>query len=115
MFKNYWIIAYRNFRRNKAFSLINILSLVIGISAALVIFLVVDYELSFEKFQKDRDRIYRVITNSVAFGSTFTSAGVVAPLGDVLRKEASGLDAVVPFRTWSDGVKITIHPASCQC
>jgi len=112
MLKNYWVIAYRNFGRNKAFSLINILSLVLGISAALLIFLVVDYECSFDKFQKDRGQIYRVVTNSIASGRTFTNSGVVAPMGDALRKEMAGLDAVIPFRTWSEGAKLTIPTAS---
>ena len=52
MFKNYFLIAVRNFWRNKIFSVINIAGLAIGISAALVIYLIVHYEFSFEKFQK---------------------------------------------------------------
>src|ERR1044072_5274088 len=112
MLKNYWVIAYRNFGRNKAFSLINILSLELRISAALLIFLVVDYVCTFDKFQKDRGQIYRVVTNSIASGRTFTNSGVVAPMGDALRKEMAGLDAVIPFRTWSEGAKLTIPAAS---
>jgi len=61
MFKNHFIIALRNFWRNKTFSIINVSGLAIGISAALVIFLIVYYEFSFDKFEKDGDRIYRVV------------------------------------------------------
>lgn len=49
MFKTYLTIAYRNFIRNKIFSLINVLGLSIGISASLVIFLIVHYDFSFDK------------------------------------------------------------------
>ncbi len=63
MLKNYFIVAFRNFRHNKVFSLINILGLAIGISAALVIYLIVSYDFSFDTFHKDGDRIYRVVTD----------------------------------------------------
>ena len=52
MIKNYFIVACRNFWRNKIFSVINVLGLSIGISASLVIFLIVYYEFSFDKFEK---------------------------------------------------------------
>ncbi len=44
MLKNYFRVALRNLRRHKLFSIINMLGLAIGISASLVIFLVVQYE-----------------------------------------------------------------------
>jgi|GEM_PF-5943216 len=47
MLKTYLVIAYRNFIRNKTFSLINVLGLAIGMSAALVIFLIVHYDFTF--------------------------------------------------------------------
>ncbi len=53
MFKNYLIVALRNFRRNKIFTIINILGLSIGLSAALVIFLIVKYDYSFDRFEKN--------------------------------------------------------------
>ena len=46
MIKNYFTIAFRNFLRNKIFTLINISGLAIGISAALVIYLIVQFEFS---------------------------------------------------------------------
>ena len=60
MIKNYLTIALRNFRRNKLFTFINIIGLSIGISAAIVIYLIVNYDFTFDKFHKDGDRIYRV-------------------------------------------------------
>lgn len=62
MFKNYFTVALRNFQRNKIFSLINIAGLAIGISASLVIYLIVQHEFNFDKFHKDGDRIYRVVS-----------------------------------------------------
>lgn len=63
MIKNYFKVALRNLWRNKAFSAINIFGLAIGISASLVIFLIVQYDFNFDKFEKGNDQIYRVVTD----------------------------------------------------
>lgn len=60
MFKNYFKIAWRNIQRHKAYSAINILGLAIGIAACLLILQYVSFELSYENFQVNKDRIYRV-------------------------------------------------------
>lgn len=96
MIKNYFKIALRNFWNNKVLSLINILGLSIGISAALVIFLIVAYEFSFDRFQKDADRIYRVVLDVKYNGTEGHSAGVPSPLSSAIQNEVSGIDATVP-------------------
>ena len=60
MLKSYIKIALRVISRNGIFSVINILGLSIGVAAFVIIMLYVDYELSFENFQKDRNQIYRI-------------------------------------------------------
>lgn len=60
MLKNYFKIAWRNMTRHKAYSAINILGLAIGIAACLLILQYVSFELSYENFQVNKDRIYRV-------------------------------------------------------
>lgn len=107
MFKNYFKTALRNFWHNKIFSLINVLGLSIGISASLVIYLLVNYHFTFDKFEKDNDRIYRVVSNFVFSSEVYRNSGVTSPLGPAVKKEVTGLDAVVPFRT-SDEVKVSI-------
>ena len=110
MIKNYFKTAFRNFRRNKIFSLINVLGLAIGISASLVIYLLVNYHFTFDKFEKDNARIYRVVSNFVFSGEVYRNSGVTSPLGPAVKKELTGLDAVVPFRT-ADDVKASIPSA----
>ena len=96
MLKNYFIVALRNFWRNKVFSTINVLGLSIGISAALVIFLIVYYELSFDKFEKDNGRIYRVVMDLKFNGDAGSSPSVPAPLGSVIQGGVTGIEASVP-------------------
>src|SRR4030095_9064502 len=60
MIKNYLKIAWRNLTRQKGYSVINITGLAIGIAACLLILQYVSFELSYENFQKNKNRIYRV-------------------------------------------------------
>ncbi len=108
MFKNYFIVAFRNFWRGKIFSLINVIGLAIGISASLVIYLIVNYDFSFDKFEKDGDRIYRVVSNFSFAGESYKNSGVPSPMGKAVGKELTGLDKVAAFRTWNEGVKVSI-------
>jgi len=64
MIKNYIKIAYRSMIRNKLFSFINITGLSIGLACCMIIFLFINYELSFDSFHSNSDRIYRVNINT---------------------------------------------------
>src|ERR1700749_3038738 len=97
MIKNYFKIAFRNFKRHKLFTFINIIGLSIGISTALVIFLIVQYDLTFDKFHKDSDRIYRVVTNYTFAGEPIFNGGVTGPLADAVKKEVTGLTTSAPL------------------
>ncbi|HKB43414.1 MAG TPA: ABC transporter permease, partial [Chitinophagaceae bacterium] len=107
MFKNYLVVAFRNFWRKKVFSIINISGLAIGISAALVIYLIVHYEFSYEKFQKDRNRIYRVVTNMHFPNQDFKNAGVPGPLPGAVRSEIPAIEKSTLF--WeANSMKVSI-------
>lgn len=60
MIKNYFKIAWRNIVKQRGYSLINIIGLAIGVAACLLILQYVSFELSYENFQANKDRIYRV-------------------------------------------------------
>ncbi len=107
MFKNYFTIAVRALFKNKVFTAINILGLAIGISASLVIYLLVNFHFTFDQFEKDGGRIYRVVSKFSFSGELYHNSGVRSPMADAMSKEITGLDAVVPFRKW-DETKITI-------
>ena len=63
MIKNYFMIAWRMMTRNKVYTTINVLGLTLGISACIIVYLVVSYELSFDTFHPDKERIYRLRTS----------------------------------------------------
>ena len=61
MLKNYLLLAVKNFRKQRMFSLINILGLTVGITCCLMIFLFIVSEFSYDNFHKNGDNIYRVM------------------------------------------------------
>jgi putative ABC transport system permease protein len=73
MIFNYLKIAYRNLLRRKAFAGINIIGLSMGIACCILLFGVVKFELSFDKFQENYSRIYRVVTIGEATEERSTS------------------------------------------
>ena len=97
MIKNYFKTAWRKIIRNKAFSIINVFGLSIGISAALVIFLIVHYEFSFDKFEKNQNQIYRVVIDAKFNGNEGHSTGVQAPLSNAVQNEVTGVELTVPL------------------
>ncbi|MEO6540640.1 MAG: ABC transporter permease, partial [Ferruginibacter sp.] len=62
MFKNYFKTAFRNLIRNKNYTAINIGGLSVGIGVCMMIFIIIQYHSSFDNFHKNKDRIYRVLT-----------------------------------------------------
>lgn len=107
MLKNYFLVALRAFHRNKVFSFINIVGLSIGISASLVIFLLVQYDFSFDRFEKHRDRIYRVVVIGKNSNGPWQSGVLAEPMGAAAQKQVSGLELVAPIRTL-DETRVTI-------
>jgi putative ABC transport system permease protein len=97
MIKNYLKTALCGFWKHKLSTLINIIGLSIGISAALVIYLMAHFDFSFDKFYPDSDRIYRVVTNFSTQGGNGYSGGVCGPLAEAVRNRVTGLSGSAPF------------------
>src|ERR1700761_9031292 len=96
MIKNFFKVAYRNLLRNKGFSVINITGLAIGMAAAMLIFLWIQDEISYDQFHKNKDRIYSV-WNRVAFDGKKLSTwdGVSDLLGPILEKDVPEVERAV--------------------
>ncbi|MGE5859411.1 MAG: ABC transporter permease, partial [Ignavibacteria bacterium] len=84
MLKSYFKIAFRNLIRFKAYSLINIFGLAIGIAACIIILLFVTDEVSFDKHNEKAGRIYRVHTRGKLLGNELNMAVSPAPLGETM-------------------------------
>ncbi len=96
MLKNHFKIAWRSLTRSKWVGVINILGLTIGIAAALLLFVVVAYEMSYDKFQPNYDFVYRIYTQDKIEDGFETNPGVAYPVPDALMSDKLAFDKVVP-------------------
>ncbi len=91
MFKNYFKILIRNIVRNKAFTLINVLGLTLGITCSLIIFLIVKEELSFNQYHSNLNSIYRVGHIDYVDGNEYPQGGVPLVMEEAVADEIVGL------------------------
>ena len=80
MFKMYLKLAYRNITKDKAYSIINITGLAIGLASSILILLWVQNELNYDKFHKNAGQIYRITSSIGDFKASISPAGMPAGL-----------------------------------
>lgn len=85
MIRNYIKVAFRNIIRHKAFSLLNVFGLAIGIAACLLLFMVVRYEMSYDKFLPEHESIYHIITKDKESSGEEYTPGIPFPALDALK------------------------------
>jgi len=87
MLKNYFKIAWRNFLRNKSYSLINVLGLSIGLAFLILISLFVTDELSYDQFHENSEQIHFVGRES-QFGKNISKGlSTPYPVGPSMKEE----------------------------
>jgi predicted permease len=98
MFKNYFKTAFRSLTRNRNYTIINIAGLAVGIAVCMMIFIIIQFQTSFDSFHTKKDRIYRVLTESHhADAATISYAkNVPFPMPDGLKAEFPQLEQVAP-------------------
>jgi putative ABC transport system permease protein len=100
MLKNYFKIAFRNLWKNKGYSAINIIGLAIGIATCLLISLFVIDELSFDRFNNNADRIYRVSAD-IKFGGEEQKLAVCPdPLASTMLRDYPEMENAVRLRSY---------------
>ncbi|MFD0765074.1 ABC transporter permease [Mucilaginibacter lutimaris] len=85
MIKNYFKTAWRSLKRNKSYTIINITGLAVGIAACLLIFLVINFETSFDNYHTKKDHIYRVLAKRTSSEGVKYRAGVPFPTSRGMR------------------------------
>lgn len=95
MFKSYLISAWRNLRRQKIYTSINILGLVLGLSVFTTIGIYVEDELSYDKFHPSYENTYRVSARIISNGQEYNEATCQFPLAEALRSDFSGVASTV--------------------
>ncbi|HEY3429402.1 MAG TPA: ABC transporter permease, partial [Cyclobacteriaceae bacterium] len=99
MLSNYFIIAWRNLRKQSFYSLINIFGLAVGVAACMIIVLFIIDELSYDKHNTKADRIYRVEADIKFGGNQFQMVYRPAPEAPELLENFPEIESVVRMRS----------------
>jgi len=95
MIANYLKIAWRNITRNGVYTTINILGLAMGICACISIYVITSYELSFDTFHPDKQRIYRIMGDATeSTGDILHFARLPMGFPAAVRQSVTGVEAI---------------------
>jgi putative ABC transport system permease protein len=99
MLKNYFKTAFRSLIRNRSYTTINIAGLAVGIGVCMMIFIIIQFQTSFDNFHAKKDRIYRVLTEYHHADAATISYGkdVPFPMPEGLKAGFPQIEQVAPI------------------
>jgi ABC-type antimicrobial peptide transport system permease subunit len=100
MIKNFFRIAVRNISRHKGFTFLNVTGLAVGLAATLLILLWVQDELSYEKFNINGDKIFRVEEDQFYSGEKYHVTVTPVPAGPVWKEKIPEIKDQVRINLW---------------
>lgn len=92
MFLLYFKLVLRDILRNKTHTLINVLGFSIGMVTTMFLFLFLKYEMGYDKFYKDADRLYRIETSLISKGEVTKSGFCWYPMAQDVKNEIPGIN-----------------------
>jgi len=106
MLRNYLRIATRILARNKLYTAINVLGLALGVCGCIIIWLVGSYELSFDKFHPDGERIYRVVAGGKPGG--WKDAAVIPPMPAAIQTSIPGIEHITAYFPYNQSPDVKV-------
>lgn len=104
MLKNLIRYSFRAFKRQKAYVVINIIGLSIGLACSLIIALFIRYELSFDRYHENKDRLYRVILHGKLSGQELQVTSTASPIGPTMLEEFPEVENYVRLNGWGETI-----------
>ena len=105
MFKNYFKTAFRNLARNKIYSFINIAGLSLGLACTMLIMLYVKDEVSFDRFHKSVNNIYRIVSTEKENGKENKNPYTGFLQGPRFTKNVPGIKSFVRVKIGMEDIK----------
>ncbi len=105
MLQNYLLIVLRTIQHQKAFSLINISGLAIGLASCLLILLYIQDELAYDRFHQNADRIYRVVEERRLTNIPRKFAISYSPISDLIHRD---FPEITPVRFYPTEAEIYV-------
>ncbi|MCP4727761.1 MAG: ABC transporter permease, partial [bacterium] len=108
MFRNYFVVAIRNLKRNKVYSLLNVMGLAIGITAFIFIALDIQYELSYDRYHDNAESIYRVAMErpGQVYQGSNRYAGTPGAMAQSMLDDFPEVESSARIFIWSRGEQI---------
>jgi ABC-type antimicrobial peptide transport system permease subunit len=101
MLRNYFKIAFRNARKNKGYSFLNIAGLALGMAVALLAAIWIWDEISFNSYHKNHEQIAQVMVTQSMKGESYTGESIAMPLGEALSTQYSEAFKNVSLVSWN--------------
>jgi putative ABC transport system permease protein len=109
MLRNYFTTAFRHLAKSKVYTLISVLGLAVGMSSCFLMVQYVNFEMSFDRFHSESERIYRVAYVQYENGELKkSSAGTFFGIGPMLRDNFPEVEHVVRFYNWPANTGATL-------
>lgn len=104
MFKNYLTIAWRSLIKDKTFTIINIAGLSVAFGVTILLSMVTFFELSYDNFHKNSDRIYEVYIEQQTVNGPEVGTSQPTPFAPALKAEAPDIEKIT--RVLQDGALV---------
>src|SRR4051812_6303702 len=98
MFRTFFIIAFRNLKRNMIFSVVNLLGLAIGMASAILIFLWINDEMGFDRFHAKEERLFQAYREETINGHSTVMENSPKILAYTLRTEFPDIEDVARWQ-----------------
>lgn len=106
MFKNYIKVAIRSLKKNKVFSVINILGLALGLTVTILVFLFITDETSYEKHWSGYDRVYRTGIKADMMGQKMDAPVSPSPMANAFRTEFTDVETATRINTVNQEIMV---------
>jgi len=97
MFTNYLKLAIKNLIRHKLYSFINVFGLTLGIASCILLLSYINFEISFDKYHKNANRIYRIVAKGKMSGDDYANAKISAAMTPLLLNDYPEIENIVRF------------------
>jgi len=97
MFRNYLMIALRNFRRNQLYALLNVMGLAVGIACFLLLFVYVKHETSYDQFHSKNKSLYRALLHLKVYDREVSQSATSASLAPTIKKNYPEIDRATRY------------------
>jgi putative ABC transport system permease protein len=107
MLKIYFLTALRSLLRNRSYTILNVMGLALGITCCMMLFLVIQYELSYDSFHPKGERIYRLNVHTDYGDGVFQTTAIHFPATGILRNNNPGFEEITQMYA-EEGGQITV-------